>query len=168
LSTGNSRLVPVKSAKRFLAGFVPLALSIAIPASFSAEWFIYALWIAIGLAVALLIILSDPLQRQIPWKIERKNPELDKAIGQMVQEYMLRKDLQTAFARLGDMKKPTAAELRAFADNVAERLKNEGHAVKAKRMEVHLPDNASPADVAARKSKLWDEFAAALIWDNYS
>lgn len=154
--------------RRFLVGFVVLALSIAIPASISAAWFIYVLWVAIGLAVIGFLLLSEPLQRQIPWKLEREDPQLEAVIGSVMRQYLLRKDLQEAFRNLGEMKSPTPAELRAFADNLAQRLRDDGHAVKAKRVEVHLPDNAPTDDVGDRRRAIENELLAVLIWDNYA
>lgn len=166
-------MAPLQSAalqrvRKFLAGFVVLALSIAIPASISASWFIYALWIAIGLAVVLLLFLSESLQRLLPYRFERKNPQLEEVIGRVMRQYLLRKDLQEAYRNLLDTKNPTPAELRAFADNLAQRLRDDGHAVKAKRVEVELPDNAPASDVESRRRALDNELLAVLIWDNYS
>jgi len=151
---------------RILGGLVILLLSVAIPATFSGSLFVYALWIVIGVAGALLLILSRPIQERIPWRLERKDPEGQEALDRIIQLYVLRRDLQTAFQTLGNMDEPSALELRAFADNLSTRVKDGGFTAIAKRMEVHLPDNALPAEVMRRKRALRDYLMRFLIWDD--
>jgi hypothetical protein len=158
----------LQTVRKFLVGFVVLALSIAIPASISASWFIYALWIAIGVALVLLIVFSDSLQRLLPWRLERKNPGLEAVISVATGQFLLRHDLQDALRRVNGMQNPKPAELRAFADNVAQRLRDAGHDEMARRIAVQLGDDASPQAVENRRVAVRDELAQSLIWDNYA
>lgn len=158
----------MQTARKFLAGFIVLALSIAIPASISAAWFVYVLWIAIGLAVVVLIALSGTLQRLIPWTIERKRPEIDAATLDIVGLSVLRRDLRGALQNVNAMDNPSIGELRPLADNLSERRRNEGYAAMAARVELHLLDDAERAAVERRRQPIRDELVKALIWDNYN
>jgi hypothetical protein len=152
--------------QKTLGGFVVLALSIAIPASIHASWFIWALWIGIGLASTLFLALSKPVKDRIPWRLQRK--EYEPMVMRLIFRDLLRKDLQVAAQRLdNELKTPTVIELRTSADNVSKRLRDEGYDVSAKAAEVHLPDNASPVDVETRRSALHTQLWRLLLWDEY-
>jgi hypothetical protein len=154
--------------QRVLAGIVLLGLSIVIPASFSAPVFVYVLWAIVGVAAGLWVVLSAPITERIPWRVMRKDEATDRIIGRAVQLYILRNDVQKAFTNLNqNLKNPTPSELRAFADNLARRLRDDGYDVTAKKVEVHLPDNADRAAIHGRRSSLFDQIMRLLIWDEY-
>lgn len=150
---------------KILGVVVMLGLSIAIPASINASKWLWALWLVIGVAAVLMLAFSKPITQRIPWRLHRKAD--DPVLMKIVLHDLLRRDLQQAFARLGDMPNPSAPELRAFADNVARRLRDAGHDIAAKKAEVHLPDNATPADISKRRSDLHTQLMRLLIWDDY-
>jgi hypothetical protein len=79
-----------------------------------------------------------------------------------------RRDLKAALQKLWNMQTPTAPELRALADNLAQRFRDQGYDVTAKLLEVHLPDNATPGEVKERSETLKQELVRRLIWDEFA
>jgi hypothetical protein len=154
--------------RKVLGGIVVLGLSIVIPASFSAPVFVYVIWVVIGVAAAGFVLLSAPISERIPWRLTRKDAATEKLFIRALYLYLLRNDLQKWLRHLNDnLDKPTPAELRAFADNLAERLRSEGYAITAKRAEVHLPDNADAAAIQKRRFALREQMIRLLLWDEY-
>jgi hypothetical protein len=154
--------------KKLLATVVLLGLGVAIPLSISASWQLKALWVVIGVAAAGYVLLSDPIRTRVPWTIRRKNPELDQSLGAIARRHVLRGDLQSALHRLlNDLKTPTLAELRAFASNLAKRLRNEGFAASADTVAVQLPDNADAQAVRNRRDEIQQVLVQLLLWDSY-
>lgn len=80
---------------------------------------------------------------------------------------LLRHDLQIALQTLDEMKAPSPADLRAFADNLAARLRDSGYDMTAKRVEVNLPDDASADAVEERREDVQRRLLAMLIWDGF-
>jgi len=151
---------------RFLIGLIVLGLSIAIPLSISARWQVWVIWIVIGVATAALIVLSN--WKRLPWVFIWMPKSAHASIGRMVRNYVLRQDLKAALTNLNDnLREPTAAELRAFAANVARRLRDDGFDVTATRMEVHLPDNAERSAIHGRRDSVQTTLVRLLIWDEY-
>jgi hypothetical protein len=151
---------------RFLVGLIVLGLSIAIPLSISARWQVWVIWIVIGVALALLIVLSN--WKRLPWKVMWMPKGVHESIGRMVRNYVLRQDLKAALTNLNEnLQQPSAAELRAFADNVAKRLVDDGFDVTAKNVEVHLPDNAERSAIQGRRDSVQTTLIRLLIWDEY-
>ena len=154
--------------RKWLAGIVLLGLGVAIPATFSAPVFVYVIWIVVGAAAGLWVAFSAPVLERIPWRIIRRNPATDRVIGRSVQLYILRNDLQTALRNLMDQyENATSAQLRAFGNNLAARLRDDGYDVTAAQAEVHLPDNADRAAIQNRRNALRDQLIRLLIWDEY-
>lgn len=154
--------------KSALIGIVVLGLSIAIPYSISAPWQLYVLWIVIGVAVLLFIGASG--WQRLPWRLERKTPEIDEAIGRMVSNYVLRGDVKNALHRLNTELNETVitvTELRAFAQNLSKRLRDDGYEMSAAKVEVNLPDNAEIETVKKRRGEIWDSLVRMLIWDEF-
>ena len=151
---------------RFLIGLIVLGLSIAIPLSISARWQVWVIWIVIGAAVALLIVVSN--WKRLPWKFMLMRTDVHASMGRMIGNYVLRQDLKAALTNLNDnLQQPTPAELRAFADNVSRRLQDEGFQVTAKKVEVHLPDNAERSAIDGRRQSLQTTLIRLLIWDEF-
>jgi hypothetical protein len=111
-------------------------------------------WALIGvLIVAVIVLLATfdwfPLEwRGFSGRAQRRQATSD--LGVLARRGLLRHDLQQASQNLSAMNNPMPAELRAFAGNLARRLRNEGYDVSASRVEVLLPDNASPEEPCVR------------------
>jgi hypothetical protein len=144
-----------------------LILGIAIPATFHAAWFVYALWIAGAVVAAILVMRSEWLKAKVPFEVRRKDPAAQRGLVRLVSARLLRDDLKQAWEVLRVMTDPTAAELRAWADNMAARLRDDGYDVSAKQFEVVLPDNAPLPDVKKRRSEVQDLLLHLLMFDDY-
>jgi flagellar basal body-associated protein FliL len=154
--------------RKWLAGTVLLGLSIAIPATFSARVFVLVIWIIVGAAAALWVVFSGPVLARFPWRVTRKNPAVEGIISRAVRLYVLRNDLQTALRTLMDQyENATPAQLRAFGNNLAARLRDDDYDVTAAQVEVQLPDNAERTAIQNRRSALRDQLIRLLIWDEY-
>lgn len=140
--------------QKFLGGTVVLALGIAIPASLHGSWVAWIAWGIAAVAGVVLIAFSKPVLDRLPFYLTKKDSATESAIRLILQTHLLRSDLQKALSALGEMKGARPAELRAFAANVAQRLRDAGYDVAADRVEVALPDNADAAAVEKRRSDL--------------
>jgi hypothetical protein len=125
-------------------------------------------WVAIVvMSLAGATLLAELGLKRLPWEIRRKNPELDAAVERQMMLALLRYDLLKALDVILVMKDPKPSDLRAWADNLAERLRNDGFAVSAKLVEVHLLDNADQAAIDKRYGEVRDALMRMLIRDEF-
>src|SRR6266542_4451203 len=115
-------------------------------------------WVAFNVMVLAGVVFAFEISaRWIPWEIRRKDPQYASTMAFLLQIALLRNDLLHALDSLFAMNDPvTPAQLRTWADNVSQRLANEGYAVSAKTMEVHLQDDADANAVVKRKGEARD------------
>ena len=142
-------------------------MAIATSAFQAPRWLGIAALSVMGVALIWLALQLPRIAARIPWEIRRKDPERDTAASAAVRIVLLRYDLKIAFDTLQEMTAPSVADLRAFADNLAGRLRNDGYDMAAKKVEVHLPDDATAVAIKKRRDDLRDRLMAMLLSDRF-